>query len=459
MQLRIKGLLLTEIRRFSAPSESDFCFLSGGHVRIFMLKEVANFLAGTWDGRSPLLLGYSGGADSKALLYALLEIGCKTLHLAHADHGWRPESANEANALQQEAEELRIPFHIARFTRVSKGNQEAAARKSRLAFFRSLFQKFPFQALLLAHHGDDAAETALKRILEGAHLPFLGGMQPIVNLEGMAVWRPLLSIKKREVVSFLEKKKLKPLIDSTNFDPSYLRARMRMQILPDLTEKFGKRISDNLLLFSQRVAELKVYLYEKTKHFVPIRGPWGLFGFLAGLERIEARYLLQQWAEKAGIRLSRVLIEFILDAIVSNLPNRRLSQRIFVDRGCLFLLSEIFPAWGKEPLLLKPGSWRWGDWRVDVEKTIEPVPKTTWKEVWTGHFIELVPQGWLRMPSPGTHLRYLWNEEKVPAFFRYQVPVIWSEEGKLKELLTGKVLPEINPSFKLTLSTLSGTTP
>ena len=73
-----------------------------GEIIYGMLKRVAQFLGAHWDGASPLLLGYSGGPDSKALLYALLEVGCNALQVAHVDHGWREESRGEAEAIRSE---------------------------------------------------------------------------------------------------------------------------------------------------------------------------------------------------------------------------------------------------------------------------------------------------------------------------------------------------------------------
>ena len=327
------------------------------HIISHMLKCVADFLKSHWDGHSPLLLGYSGGPDSKALLYALLESGCRALHLAHVDHGWRPESAKEALELEQEAKRLGLPFHSVRLNLPSHVNKEAASREARLAFFRSLFEKVPFQALLLAHQAGDVAETALKRMLEGAHLPFLGGMEPVSHIRGMFVWRPLYSTKKSEIFSFLQHKRLEPLVDPTNSDPVYLRARTRQEILPFLAQTFGKEVSDNLHLLSCRAAEFRSYLEKKTEHCAPERGPWGLFLSIAGLERLEARYLLQKWADQEKIRLPRTHLEAALDAAFSKIPNRRIASRIWIDRGLVFFLSSSPPSGGREPLPLLPGSW------------------------------------------------------------------------------------------------------
>jgi len=420
------------------------------------MQYVEEFLSIHWDGQSPLLLGYSGGPDSKALLYALLDSGCKTLHLAHVDHGWRSESAGEASELEYEAQSLGLPFHKIRLNVPPKGNKEAVSREARLAFFHSLFQAYPFQALFLAHQAGDAAETALKRVLEGAHLPFLGGMEPISKIRGMDVWRPLLNVKKEKIHAFLKAKNLKPLIDPTNSDPAYLRARMRLEILPSLAQQFGKEISENLLLLSQRAAELKAYFDKKTEIHKPRRGPWGLFGHIADLERVEARYLVQKWADLENVRFTRASLETTVDAVFSNLPNRQIAPRIFIDRGSVFFLSEVTPAWGASPMQLEPGTWNWGDWTIEVALDEDQTgAESDWKDVWSGRFTACVPRGSLSMPRAGTNLRYLWNTRKVPAFLRYRVPIITNELGEVKEFLTGKILPHIRPSLKVVVSTRS----
>lgn len=277
------------------------------------MKSVKDFLAAHWDRKSPLLIGYSGGPDSKALLYSLVESGCATLHIAHVDHGWREESGKEAEAIQKEAALLNIPFHKIRLEKNTDANAEAVARVERLKFFRSLFDKIPFQALLLGHQAGDLAETALKRLLEGAHLPFLGGMERVSSLEGMTVWRPLLKTKKGDILRFLEERNLKPFMDPTNLDPAYLRSRLRKETLPFLNASFGKDVLDNLCHLSERSHELKRYLEKKVEGRQIQKGEWGFAMFCGGLEKIERRYLLQKTFTGEGIVLNRKVLEPLID--------------------------------------------------------------------------------------------------------------------------------------------------
>src|SRR3990167_9397229 len=284
---------------------------------------LSQFLKSRLLGR-PLLLGYSGGPDSKALLYALLENGVKNLHLAHVDHGWREASREEAKLLKEEAENLGCPFHTIRLGKAKKGNLEDKARKGRLAFFESLFLEGNFQAVLLAHQADDLAETALKRLLEGAHLAHAASMEEVSRFGKMVVWRPFLNVEKKELLAFLEKRGLKPLIDATNFDPAFLRARMREETVPFLNRSFGKEVGGSLRLFSKRSAELRDYLNKKIESACVERGAWGLFAKLDGLERVEQRHLLLKLAKEEGVAFPRSVLESFLDWTAEKAAHKRI---------------------------------------------------------------------------------------------------------------------------------------
>lgn len=305
------------------------------------MEKAKQFLLAHWDGKSPLLLGYSGGPDSKALLYALLEAGCRALHVAHVDHGWRKESAQEAEELRAEIEGLGLPFHTTRLSAQPERNMEALAREERLRYFRSLFEEVPYQALLLGHQADDLAETALKRLFEGAHLPFLGGMDAVTQIGTLPLWRPLLKVRRQEILDFLDKRDLRPLLDPTNEDPLYLRARMRRETLPLLNRSFGKRVENNLILLSERAYELKAYLDQKIAQCRVERGEWGVSAHVEGLERIEARHLIQKIAQGEGMVLPRTLLEPLLDGIAfPSAPRKVFFQKKWIvsQKGWVFFL-------------------------------------------------------------------------------------------------------------------------
>ena len=418
-----------------------------------MLQDLRHFFKRHWQEGSPLLLGFSGGPDSKALLYGLLELGYREIQLAHIDHGWREESKEEAFLLSQEAKQLKLPFHTIRLTLPTRGNLEEAARIERLKFFQSLHRQFSFQALLLAHHADDLAETVLKRVLEGAHLANLLSMQPVSAFNDLPIWRPFLGIEKTQILSFLKKRKLSFFEDSTNLDLKYLRSRMRQEILPRLRESFGKGISHNLVLLSQRSLEHREYLDAKIAHLLPLAGPWGEFYSCEGLMRPEVRHLLQMKATQKKIHWPRAALEKALDAIILNKANHWALPSVFIDRGLVFFLKSSFPRFGATPLPIVPGIHRSGDWTISIEKTSGSLPPSDWQAVWTGHFAAISSGSFLSLPSQKCPFRSLWNERKVPAFLRDQIPLCWNGSEPFQEFLAGhKRSSSLKSAFQLTFS-------
>lgn len=233
-----------------------------------ILKSAKDFLSLHFREGKPVLLGFSGGPDSLALLHLLLE--CRRffkieIEVAHVDHGWRKESRQEADMLEQHVKSLGLRFHRHRLKGVPA--KENLARQARLNFFQKLYNQYHCQALLLGHHRDDQSETVLKRILEGASLISLGSMREVAQVLRMQIWRPLLKVPKEKLKQWVLKKGLQPIEDHTNLDPRYLRGKMRKTILPALAQEFGKEIADNLCRLGETAQELEKYLEKKLQQF------------------------------------------------------------------------------------------------------------------------------------------------------------------------------------------------
>lgn len=390
-------------------------------------------------------MGYSGGPDSKALLYALLEAGVSHLHLAHVDHGWREESSEEAAKLAEEARGLRLPFHVVKLAHKPTVNLEEVGRLARLQFFRSLFNQTPFQALLLGHHADDLAENVLKRTFEGARLSGLGGMSEQAVIEGMQVWRPLLEVAKPELQQFLAERKLEGIIDRTNGDPRFLRARLRQEILPQLEASFGKNIGANLRVLSERSQELRSYL---DAQIVPlwerrISGPWGDYIDLAGVPRILQRHLLQAQLE---VDLPRTILEGVLDALEQG-AYMSVQDGIVVERQGVFVLAETVPKFA-EPIAIEPGVFSSGGWLVAIEPIGESAsPQVSWKEVWTGQFEVVLPEGELKVLESSALYRERARQLRIPSFLRKELPIV--RNAHVRNLIDRHSEPQWMARFKV----------
>lgn len=256
-----------------------------------MKEKIETFLNENLRGTCPLILGFSGGGDSLALALVLHELGVP-LHLAHFDHGWREESLQETEKLRQWSREKGLSFHTERWHKPELS--EMKARNARFAFFKRLFETTSYQALVLAHHADDQAETVLKRLLEGAHFHNFQAMQPKALRDSMPIWRPLLGISKAEILSFLRERGESYIEDPTNEDLKYLRARMRRKILPYLSEQFGKNVAPPLARLSEYGNRLSEYLLEKTRERTLQKSHQGPYYDFRGAHPVEIDFVLSR---------------------------------------------------------------------------------------------------------------------------------------------------------------------
>ncbi len=422
-------------------------------------KTLKTFFNKNLQCKGPILLAFSGGPDSLALLYALLAIQSEfrlDLHVAHVDHNWRSESGQETNGIKDTIEALKLPFHLLRLSDTKPiKNKEDWYRQKRYDFFLLLYEKHEFQALLTGHHEDDLAETVLKRIFEGADITCLGGISEIRKHKQMIVWRPFLGISKKILLSYLDSKNLIPLYDSTNEDTYFLRARMRKTIFPYLEEVFGKKIKANLTKLSNSSFELKEYMdiqiADKTKDMY--EGPFGLY---LNLEKdqsslIELTYLLRKICIEQHIQPKKDQLKTLAIYLSLKLANKKFilyNHLFYVDRGRLFIFSNSLPILPEACFSLKRGETNFGPWKILAEEIEDSISYSdNWENLFTGTFTAVIPfdSYILRKPileskyTPKQSLSNWWTKHKIPAYFRNLAPVLFKENVLKHEFLTGKV--------------------
>ncbi|MDE0300916.1 MAG: tRNA lysidine(34) synthetase TilS [Candidatus Poribacteria bacterium] len=216
-----------------------------------------------------VVIGFSGGVDSLALLIALHELrhhfDCK-LHVAHLDHQLRQESAFDAQLVKQHASRLKLPFTIKKvdipaLLKQRKQSKEAVAREVRYKFFESVCSQTGATKVALGHHRDDQAETVLINLLRGAAITGLRGILPV--RDGKFI-RPLLHFSRLEIDEFVAKQGLRPCEDSTNWNRSFLRNRIRLELIPLLKRDYNHNIQNTLAQNAELVREESDYLEEET---------------------------------------------------------------------------------------------------------------------------------------------------------------------------------------------------
>ena len=201
----------------------------------------ANQLIRPGDG---VVVGLSGGPDSVFLLYALHTLQPRmdfTLRAVHVHHGIRGAEADRDEAFSEKlCAKLDIPFQAVHVAAPAYAAQhglslEEAARILRYEALEAARQQLGQTRaawIAVAHHLDDQAETVLHNLVRGAGLRGLAGMENRRN----HVIRPLLSIKREDILKWLKQYDIPYVTDSTNADPHYTRNRIRSTVLPELRE-------------------------------------------------------------------------------------------------------------------------------------------------------------------------------------------------------------------------------
>lgn len=199
-----------------------------------LLRAVRDFLAAREDtANRPLYCALSGGADSVALACALwiLEVPFTALHV---NFGLRGAESDGDEAFVREFCRLHdIPLQVRYLDTREEVAQtgeslEMAARRLRYAWFAELGG-----VVCVAHHLEDQAETLLLRLVRGAGLRGLTAMRA-VRADG--VWRPLLQVRKAEILAFLADLQQPYVTDSSNADTQFRRNFVRHRLMPPLRE-------------------------------------------------------------------------------------------------------------------------------------------------------------------------------------------------------------------------------
>ena len=197
-----------------------------------------------------ILVAFSGGIDSVALLNLLLEVresfGLR-LGAAHLNHGFRENADADEAFCRSFCEEKEVPFFsrkidVAAYAKAEKVSFEMAGRTLRYAFFEKVMDEQGFSKCATAHHLDDQVETVFLNLMRGTGLKGLTGISP---LRGRYV-RPLLSYKKSELLAYLERNQISFRHDHTNDEVEYQRNRLRNEVLPYLEKHFNADVSESI---------------------------------------------------------------------------------------------------------------------------------------------------------------------------------------------------------------------
>jgi tRNA(Ile)-lysidine synthase len=202
-----------------------------------------------------LVVAVSGGPDSVCMLYILAdlrrELGVE-LHVAHLNHRLRgKDSEADAAYVAGLARRLGLPTTVASrdveaYRKKKRISLEEAAREVRYDFLAETAKTTGATRVAVGHTADDHIETILMHLLRGSGTRGLRGLRPLTAYGDLTIIRPLLSLSRRDTLTYCRQHRLKPRRDASNFSPEPLRNRIRHNLLPEL-RKYNPQVAETLL--------------------------------------------------------------------------------------------------------------------------------------------------------------------------------------------------------------------
>ncbi|MFQ6672696.1 MAG: tRNA lysidine(34) synthetase TilS, partial [Candidatus Tectimicrobiota bacterium] len=206
----------------------------------------------------------SGGPDSTALLALLHDVAKEwnlILTAAHLDHGINREMGEVAWAQTRDlAERFGIRWvgkreAVLRHQQREGGSLHQVARALRYRFFTSVAAEVGATVVATGHTADDQAETVLMRLLRGAGPLGVSGIPPKRAVAGATLIRPLLAHRKGTLKTLCLERGLPFVEDPANVELSFLRSRVRHEVIPLLEKVVGHDVVPHIAAYAERLRE------------------------------------------------------------------------------------------------------------------------------------------------------------------------------------------------------------
>jgi len=253
-----------------------------------------------------VLVAVSGGADSMALLLVLKELGYSLIALHCNFHLRGEESDRDETFVVQQCKNHGIDVHVQHFDTRAYASEhqisiEMAARDLRYDWFRTMKHSTDAQAIAVAHHLDDQAETLLLHLIRGTGFRGMAAMHPLQD----DIARPLLCVTRCDILHYLEQKKQSFVTDSTNLERDALRNRIRLDVLP-LLKTLNPNISNTLA----RTTDYFRQALPLFQHTIDMQlSLYGISDTMLDIPRFnlshDKEFLLHEWLREKGFTPSQ----------------------------------------------------------------------------------------------------------------------------------------------------------
>lgn len=212
-----------------------------GFARGFKFEPSAEkYLRAAINGGSRVGVACSGGADSVFLLFWILSFcgakNLKNIKVLHFNHKARANAEKDEEFVRKLCSDLGVEFVHGKAESVPEKLSEDEFRKMRMRFFIESSCNLRLSCIAQGHHCGDVAETIVMRLARGAGLDGLCAPKAVSNLGGAVFVRPMLAIKKSEIIEALKKDEIAWREDESNAEPKFFRNKIRNILIPQIRE-------------------------------------------------------------------------------------------------------------------------------------------------------------------------------------------------------------------------------
>lgn len=213
-----------------------------------LIKDIINELNAdeTLKKERSAIIAFSGGPDSVFTVEIFRNFFKDyKIYLYHLNHMIRDDAIHDENFVKKYAEESGIELvlnrcDIPKFSKEHSIGLEEAGRIVRYNDLDELSNKFGVNTIVTGHHLNDDIETFILNFKRGSGL---NGYSSIKKRDGKFL-RPLLGVTKREILDYLNDRKIEFCIDRTNFIDDTNRNKIRLNVMPEL-EKLDEKLYDD----------------------------------------------------------------------------------------------------------------------------------------------------------------------------------------------------------------------
>jgi len=251
------------------------------------------------------VVGFSGGADSTALLHALNVVRKQLvtpISAIHVNHGLQAEADLWQSHCESFCQQYAIPLNCLRVDLEHDSGKGVEAEARELRYQAIATQLKPGACLLTAHHADDQAETLLLNLMRGSGVDGLSAMPMSRSFDDAVIQRPLLGFQNSSLRDYLRENDTDWIEDPSNQHLNHDRNFIRLEVIPLLEQRWPE-VSKRLLLTSKAMSDTRKlletladdYLRENLSH------PFVLhIGTQAGTNPELFKLVIRRWLKQSG---------------------------------------------------------------------------------------------------------------------------------------------------------------